>query len=150
MPDAYAVDTGVFLRWFVPQDGWKHARELRDAFLGGTIALYAVDSVRYELAHVLRTKGLLRKLFDQDRYLAAVRTLDDLGVTVAAVDADVLERACDLAARRMLRVFDALVVDHALQRGLTLVTADVKLVRAVDDLLSTELLRGVGSGGSAP
>jgi hypothetical protein len=27
--DAYVVDTGVFLRWFVDQDGFEHARELQ-------------------------------------------------------------------------------------------------------------------------
>ncbi len=141
MPDEYAVDTGVFLRWFVPQPGWKHAREVRDAFLADTVALSAVATVRVELAHVLRNKGLLPGLLDRPRYLSAVRAIDDLGVVVSDVDVDTVERAADLAARRMLRVFDALVVDHALQRGVTLLTTDAKLVRAVDDLLSTELLR---------
>jgi hypothetical protein len=27
--DAYVVDTGVFLRWFLDQDGFEHARELQ-------------------------------------------------------------------------------------------------------------------------
>ena len=27
--DAYVVDTGVFLRWFIGQDGFEHARGLQ-------------------------------------------------------------------------------------------------------------------------
>jgi hypothetical protein len=27
--DAYVVNTGVFLRWFVDQDGFEHARDLQ-------------------------------------------------------------------------------------------------------------------------
>ncbi|MBE1588666.1 hypothetical protein ACFPOI_54705 [Nonomuraea angiospora] len=39
MADAYLVDTSVFLRWFVDQPGYEHAREIQDAFLRGRVAL---------------------------------------------------------------------------------------------------------------
>ncbi|SEG73869.1 hypothetical protein SAMN04489712_110164 [Thermomonospora echinospora] len=50
MADAYLVDTGVFLRWFVDQEGFEHAREIQQAFLDGTVLLETVDFARVEVA----------------------------------------------------------------------------------------------------
>lgn len=147
MVDAsYVVDSGVFLRWFVEQVGWQHAREVRSEFLAGRIHLEAPDSVRAELAHALRTQGLLRGRLDRAQFLGAVRSIDDLGVIVHATDADALELAAALAADRQLRIFDALMVHRAIDRDLPLLTSDARLCRAVDGVVSTELLRGVDSG----
>lgn len=144
VPEAYLTDAGVFLRWFVKQVGWEHAREIQKAFLAGAVRLETPDSVRIEVAHVLRTKGLVPRLLTRDQYLALIRAIDDLGVLVHSSDPTTVERAGALAADRSLRFFDALVVDRALQRRLVLLTSDAKLVRAVEGLVSTELLRGVG------
>lgn len=137
---AYLVDTGVFLRWFVPQDGFKHARRIRDEFIAGQLSLQTVASVRSELGHVLRNKGLLPGLLDREQYVTATRAIDDLGVTIRALDADALERAARLASNHMLRFFDALVVDGALESGLPLLTSDAALCRAVGNLIPTEIL----------
>lgn len=143
MADVYVADTGVFLRWFVKQAGWEHAREVRTDFLDGKLALETADSVRAELANVLRTKGLLAGRLDRTQFLSAVRAVGDLGVTIHATDADSLEQAAALAADRGVRIFDALMVHRSLERKFPLLTTDAKLCRAVDGLVSTELLRGV-------
>lgn len=143
---SYVVDTGVFLRWFVPQVGFQHAREVRDRFVKGDLALETSDSVRAELAHVLRTKGLLAGHLNRAQFLSAVRSLDDLGVVMHGTDVDALERAAVLAADRNLRVFDALMVQRAIDRDLPLLTTDARLCRAADALVSTELLRGIQTG----
>lgn len=144
MPEErYLVDTGVFLRWFVPQVGWEHAREFRADYLAGTIALETVDSVRIELAHVLRAKGLLLSRLSRDQYVDAVRVVDDLHIAIHTTDADALARAAALAADRSLRFFDAVLVDRAVVEGLPLLTSDKRLVHAARGLLPTELLRGV-------
>ncbi|MEU4831963.1 hypothetical protein [Streptosporangium sp. NPDC023615] len=59
MADAYIVDTGVFLRWFVDQPGFEHAREVQEAFLDDLVMLETADFARIEVAGVLRKKGLL-------------------------------------------------------------------------------------------
>jgi hypothetical protein len=33
--DAYVGDTGVFLRWFIDQDGFEHARGLQQRLIDG-------------------------------------------------------------------------------------------------------------------
>jgi len=143
VPDAYLVDSGVFIRWFVPQDGYQHALEVQAALLGDALRLETVDLARFEVADVLRRKGLLAGILDRSRYTTAVRVVDDLGVTIHSTDVDAVVRAADLAARRAIRFYDAVFVDRALEQQLPLLTADAKLCRAVDGLLSTELLRGV-------
>lgn len=143
MPDAYVVDTGVFVRWYVAQIGYEHALRVQADFLAGTVALETVDQVRVELGDVLRKRGLQTGALDETDYVAAVRSLDDLGVDIHSTDADTQERVALLCARRPVTFYDGLLVDRALQRGLPLLTADAKLVRTVAGLLSTELLDGI-------
>jgi hypothetical protein len=51
------ADTGVFLRWFVDQDGFEHARELQRKLAEGSAAIETPDFARVEVAGVLRKKG---------------------------------------------------------------------------------------------
>ena len=143
MPDAYLVDTGVFVRWYVKQVGFEHALRVQADFVVGTVGLETVDQVRVELGDVLRKRGLQAGVFDEFDYVAAVRSLDDLGVGIHRTDADTQERVARLCSRRPVTFYDGLLVDRALQRGLPLLTADAKLARAVAGLLSTELLEGI-------
>jgi hypothetical protein len=48
------ADTGVFLRWFIDQDGFEHARELQRKLIDGSTAIETVDFARVEVAGVLR------------------------------------------------------------------------------------------------
>lgn len=142
MAEAYLVDTSVFVRWYLEQDGYQHALRIRTAFRDGQLALETIDSVRFELGNVLRKKGLLLGTINRDEYLIATRSLDDLEALIHRTDADALERAAALAADRNLRFFDALVADRALERDLTLLTTDKKLCNAIAGLIHTELLEG--------
>lgn len=141
--DRFVVDTSVFLRWYVPQIGFEHAREVRTDYLTGAVVLETVDSTRFELGHVLRTKGLLKGHLTAVQYRTAVRSIDDLGITIHGTDADALERAGELATRCTLRFFDAVLVDRALQRGVPLLTSDRKLANAVGTVAPIEILRGI-------
>ncbi len=116
---------------------------MRQDFLAGAVALETVDSTRFELGHVLRTKGLSKGHLSAVQYRAAVRSIDDLGITIHGTDADALERAGELAMRCTLRFFDAVLVDRALQRGTSLLTSDRKLANAVGALAPVEILRGI-------
>ncbi|WP_322769894.1 type II toxin-antitoxin system VapC family toxin [Frankia sp. Cr1] len=137
----YVVDTGVFVRWFLAQDGYEHAREIQKRFVLDEIALVTTDIARIELAHVLRNKGYVPRLLDRNSYVKAVRAIDDLGVEIRPTDAETLERAADWAVQLSLRFFDALFVDLAVQTGCPLLTSDIRLARAVTGYISTEVLR---------
>jgi len=139
----YVVDTSVFLRWWVDQIGWEHARRVRDAFLAGDSRLVAPSFTRVELGNVLRKVGLLHGVLDTAEYLAAARSLDDLGVELVETDADGIERACALAARQMMSVYDALGAALALDRGIALITADRRSARSLAGVVDVEVLEGV-------
>lgn len=143
MAERYLVDTGVFVRWFLQQVGHPHAREVRTSFLRGEVSLETVDFVRYELGHVLRNQGLLKGRLGEKEYVAANRAVDDLGIKVHLTDVDALERTAELAARRMVRFFDAMLIDRALVADLPVLTSDRRLANAIDGLVTVEILRGV-------
>lgn len=107
MADAYVVDTGVFLRWFVDQPGFEHARRVQREFVDGVTGLETIDFARVEVAEVLRKNGLLTVRLNRAEYRSAASAIDDLGVRIHPSDADRLPRAVDLAARLTSRTFDA-------------------------------------------
>ena len=74
---------------------------------------------------------------------SAARALDDLGVELVVLDADGMERACALAARPSLTVYDALGASLALDRGLPLLTGDAKCARALAGVVDVEVLEGI-------
>jgi len=139
----YVVDTSVFLRWWVEQVGWQHAQRVRDEFFVGDIALVTPDFTRIELAEVLRKTALRHGLLTQDEYLGAVQALDVMGVDVVVLDQDGLARAAALAAKRSLRMFDALGASLALDRGHRLLTGDARCARALAGLVDVEVLDGI-------
>lgn len=139
----YVVDTSVFLRWWVEQVGWQHAQRVRDQLVAGEIALITPDFTRVEHAEVLRKKGLLEGVLSEDEYLAAVVSLDLLGVELVVLESDDLVRAAALAARRSLRMFDAIGASLALDRGLPLLTGDARSARALAGVLHVEVLEGI-------
>lgn len=142
--DAFIVDTCVFVRWFLQQDpGYEHARAIRSSFLAGDVILQTVDCARFELSNVLRRQGLLKGLLSVEEYVAASRSVDDLGVTIHVTDAAALERSAELAARFTLTFFDAVFIDRAIEAGVPLLTTDRHLANAVGNAVSIEVLRGV-------
>lgn len=141
--DAYVVDTGVFLRWFVDQDGFEHARKLQRKLVDGSAAFETVDFARVEVAGVLRKKGLLAGRLTVEEFTAAVRVIDDLGVVVHETTVDRLERAAHLSAQKNLGMYDALFVQLAAELDMPLLTTDVRLQRAATGSAPIELLQGI-------
>lgn len=140
MPDRFLVDTCVFVRWYIEQDGYQDALSLQSAYLAGGVELETVDFVRYELGDVLRRKGLLLQKITPSDYVAAVRSLDDLEIPVHVTAADVLEEAADLAAHRMVSFFDALLLGWSLDLGVPVLTTDKRLCSAAEGIAQTQLL----------
>ena len=102
-----------------------------------------VDFARIEVAGVLREKGFLAGRLTLEEFTAAVRVFDDIGVTVDLTTVDRLERAAQLAAGKMLGMYDALFVQRARELSLPLLTSDARLGRAVDGTVQVEVLRSL-------
>lgn len=143
MSEAYVVDSSVVLRWYLDQPGFEHAREIQDRLLAGTVALSAPDVCRWEVANVLRGRGLAQGRLTEQDVVGCLDDLDVLGVQVHDTDLARLRVVTALACRRGLSLFDAAFVELALRTGTPLLTADARLARGVAGLVSTEVLRGI-------
>lgn len=130
----YVVDTSVFVRWFLRQTGWQQARTYRNDYISGEIGLHTMECARFELPHVLRTKGLLAGKLTAEEFWAAVRMIDDLGIAVEPMSVDTLEQAAQLAVEANLRFFDAVFLHRSLASGLMLLTADLALAHSAERL----------------
>lgn len=139
----YVVDTSVFVRWWVEQVGWQHAQRVRDDLVAGDAVLITPEFTRIEHAEVLRKRGLLDGVLTENEYLAAVQALDVMGIDLVALDNAGLVRAAALAAKRSLRMFDALAASLALDRGLPLLTGDARSARALAGVVEVEVLEGI-------
>lgn len=146
MPDAYVVDSSVVIRWYVEQPGYEHARAVQAQLFAGQTALSAPDICRWEVANVLRGRGLARGLLTEQDVVDSLNDLEIFGVRVQPVDLARLRSITVLAARRNLSLFDAAFVELALRMGVPLLTADARLARGVAGLISTDLLRGAVQG----
>lgn len=142
MAERYLLDTCVAVRWFLEQPGYEDALRFQAAYLAGDIDLQTVDFVRFELGDVLRRKGLLLQKMAIEDYVAAARSIDDLKIKVHVTTADVLEQAAELAGRRMIAFFDAVLVAWSVELGMTILTSDAKLCSAAAGVARTQLLVG--------
>jgi predicted nucleic acid-binding protein len=138
--EAYILDTSVVVRWFLGQTGWQHARKIRDRFVAGELLLETVECARFEVPWVLLRKGLQLGNLSKDEYIAACRSIDDLGISVFGTDVDTLEQAASLSANYMITFFDAVFIVRALHTGRPLLTADMRLARGAAHLVRTVVL----------
>lgn len=127
------VDTSIFVRWFLKQDGWEVARLYRDRFIAEEVRLHTVECARFELPHALRTKGVLGGKMTEDEYRAAVRVIDDWGIEVEPLGGDDLEACADLALRHNLGFFDAVFLHRTITIDATLLTADNPLATVAEE-----------------
>ncbi len=146
MREAYVVDSSVVVRWYLPQVGFEHAREVRDLLVEGRVRLEAPALLRWEVGNVLRVKAVLGGLIAPAVLRAHLAELPVLGVVLHADDEAAVLAAADLALALGVSLFDAAFVELALRTGLPLLTADARLARSVAGLVSTEVLRGVAPG----
>ncbi len=119
------VDTSVVVKWFVVEDGRDAAVEL----LASDVPLLAPDLILVEAASTLRRKVAEGRLPGA----GAMAALDELadGPVDLVPTPPLVRRAVELADRTGISVYDACFVALADRRGVSLVTADERLARAV-------------------
>ena len=112
------VDSAVFVRaWIKKQDGHAEARRFVDRIFAGEIVADCPYLVLVEtVAAIARVEGV-----EESR--AAARTLMRTA-DFSASDANLHLAAINHAQRALLKGADALIVAHAQERGIPLVTVD--------------------------
>jgi predicted nucleic acid-binding protein len=121
---SYIIDSSVAVKWFSQEAGTEAALALRDGVFSGKCRLAAPDLLLYELANALR----FNSRFNAEDVKLALGSLLDMGISFHPAEGPLLSRAVDLAFRYRMTVYDGCFIALADIRGLTLVTADEKLM----------------------
>ncbi|MFA5867465.1 MAG: type II toxin-antitoxin system VapC family toxin [Actinomycetota bacterium] len=123
----YLIDTSVLVKWFIEEHGSENAIRLRNKSAVGNIDIATTELAYYELANALRNSRLL----PEAEIHRAVEDLRAERIHVVPFDMDALHIAIENAVEYEISIYDAYFVALADLEGMTLVTADEKLVAKV-------------------
>ncbi|MBK9943326.1 MAG: type II toxin-antitoxin system VapC family toxin [Kouleothrix sp.] len=134
------VDSSVVIKWFVVEPYTTEARRILADYQAGALTLLAPDLVYAEIGNILWKKHVLQGMAAADAQLVldTFRTLP-LIVTPTAV---LLERAYRLAVLHRRTVYDMLYVALSAQAACPFVSADEKLVNAIQAALPSTIWLG--------
>lgn len=123
----YVLDASVGLKWELPEPDSDKSGRLRDGFRNGVHELIAPESFTLEIAHGLTKAERQGRISDATAlWLDAMTTCPDLFPF-----APLMYRALQIAKQARIGVYDCLYVALAEREGCELVTADDRLVRAL-------------------
>jgi predicted nucleic acid-binding protein len=125
----YVLDASSGLKWVLPEPLADKARRLRDDYRNGVHELLAPDVFTIEVAHAL-ARAERRKLIPVGD---AAKLLADILTTApqAHLHRPFLARALDIASQMHIGVYDCLYVALAEREGCEFITADDRLVHAL-------------------
>ena len=129
----YVIDTSVDIKTYVQEQGTAKAIRLRNEYHQGVHELIAPDIFPTEMCNVLMILERSGKIKPGDSDLFFRQLLSELPPLFAAVP--LLPRALEIAKKFQQTVYNCLYVALAEREGCELVTADDKLVKAVQATL---------------
>ena len=123
----YVLDSSVAFKWVVPEIHTDKALLLRDDFRNGAIQLLSPDIFPLEVLHAL-TKAERQKRINPTE--ASTFWLDIMTTCpILSAYLPLAPRACAIATKAKMGIYDCLYVALAEQEKCKLVTADDKLVK---------------------
>ncbi len=141
----YVLDASVLVKWAVPENNEEHtdiALELLAAFEHGNIELLEPVHWLCEVSAVLCRISASTV----NRKTQLLRTLEIPEINIP----EIFTTACDLAVNLDHHLFDTLYHAVAIEKGLTLITADTRYYRKANGLGHIELLANVKTMGIPP
>jgi predicted nucleic acid-binding protein len=127
------VDSSVVIKWYVAESLSTEARTVLDAYKNGSLTLIAPDLLNAEIGNILWKKETLQGFDPAD----ARQVLDRFRLLplIFASSADLLEEAYKIATTYKRSVYDSLYLALSVREHCEFVTADERLVNAVDNAL---------------
>jgi predicted nucleic acid-binding protein len=129
----YVIDTSVVIKTYVQEQDSGKAVRLRDEYLQGVHELIAPDIFPTEMCNVLMILERGGRLNPGDANLCFGQFLVTVPPLFSAIP--LLPRALEIARQFRQSVYDSLYVALAEREGCELVTADNRLVLAVQSAL---------------
>jgi predicted nucleic acid-binding protein len=123
----YVVDASVVLKWFLPESDSQEAERLLEAFLGGTIALFAPDFLLIETASGLWRRSIVRGELSASDAESIYRDLLTIPLNFERCDG-LAASAFSLALTHKHSVYDAFYCALSAEMDCDFVTADRLLV----------------------
>jgi predicted nucleic acid-binding protein len=125
----YVIDASVLVKLVVPEDDSDKMRALAALHRTGTVRLLAPDFVFTECANVL-WKYMRRTALPQEEIQEAFQVLCQLGIEEVAQRV-LLEEELSLTTQYDRPIYDMLYLVLARREGVSLITADERLVNAL-------------------
>lgn len=124
------VDSSIVIKWFVTEPLSEEARRVLNGYQSGALTLIAPDLLAAEIGNIVwkkvRMQGLARE--DAQQIISAFRELDiELIPTIS-----LLEDAVRIAMAHERTVYDALYIALSEREQSLFITADERLVNAVN------------------
>lgn len=113
------IDASVWAAAVEPRDRFHEAA--RSIVLDVDVQVAALDLTLYEITNAI---GVKRQLYEEARFMTQL-VLDRCKDRLVAVDAALLDLACDFADRHGLTAYDAAYVAAAKRNAWTLVSSDI-------------------------
>ncbi|MFH1463662.1 MAG: type II toxin-antitoxin system VapC family toxin [Pseudomonadota bacterium] len=138
------VDASVCVKWFIPETLWQPASTLLDE----RYDLHAPDLLFPEVGNVL-WKKTLRGEITSPVAMDILGTLKRVPLTIHATDA-VVEHAFSIALQHGRSVYDSLYLALACQLDARMVTADQRLVNALQSTALEQRVMWIGDATEFP
>jgi len=119
------ADASIVAKWFLEETFSDGARQLRDAFVTGKLAISVPSLLFYETLNALWHSGLFR----EEELTLAARALSKYGFDVWEPKGNIYEQSAILSSKRDVSVYDASYVALALHLRVILYTADSELIQ---------------------
>jgi predicted nucleic acid-binding protein len=129
VPETFVVDCSVAAKWILPEPGRTAALAWFDRYSAGEVWLIAPDLLLAEFASLV-VKGHRRKRITAPQALEAFSLMTKCAPRLYDIQPR-LPRALDLSLRYQLSLWDSLYLTLALEFDCSLITADLRLYRAL-------------------
>ncbi len=127
------VDSSIVIKWFIPEPHSEEANQILTLYQNGKLLLYAPDLLYAEIGNIVWKKQQFQGLSDRDAH-EILALFGELDLTIFP-SATLLERAYTIATNYKRTVYDSLYVALSLQESCPFITADQKLVNALQEKL---------------
>jgi len=123
------VDASIMVKWFLEEEFSDEAKQMRDSFVTGKMAISVPSLLLYECLNALWHSGL----FSEEELALAARALSKYGFDIWEPKGKIYEQSAALSSRFDISVYDASYVALALHLKATLYTADLELIQKLPE-----------------
>ncbi|MEM2840211.1 MAG: type II toxin-antitoxin system VapC family toxin [Candidatus Bathyarchaeia archaeon] len=134
------LDASVVAKWYIAEDAFEKAIQIRDAYLSGKLSVYSPTLLIYEIGNILTR----HPSFTSEDSAAAFKSLLDLGLNLKDfTEPQILEKSFGISRQLQVTFYDATYVALAKEYDAKLITADEGLHNRIKEYCNSQLLSEV-------